>query len=165
MRNYMRKIRKNKGFTIIEMLLALTITALLLTALAASINASMVNLNANEGSYKTVNNARQALSRMCAELRTSSGVQVFEGIDFCTFVNADGDVVRYWHQNNNRTLYLIKDSTLYVLCRNVDDLQFTKGVDPENPGNVRNVQITMTVSSGGVTKKLSTAAVIMRNMP
>lgn len=157
--------RKNSGFTIIEMLLALTITALLLTALAATINASMVNLNANEGSFKTVNNARQALSRMTAELRTSQGVQVIEAFDFCTFINTDGETIIYWHHNNSGTLYLIKNANFYVLCTGVEDLSFTKGIDPADPGKVRNVQISITVKYGTVTKKMSTAAVIMRNMP
>ncbi len=162
----MRNSKKKKsGFTIVEMMLAMTITALLLTALAASINASMINIKENEGSFKTVNNARQTLSRMCAELRTSKGVMVFEDFDYCTFINAGGEQIQYWHRDSNETLYLIKDSTFYVLCDSVESLTFTKGLDPEDSGKVRNVQISMTIKYGDTTKKLSTAAVIMRNMP
>lgn len=162
MRNNMKK---RCGFTIVEMMLALTITALLLTALAASINASMINLKENEGSFKTVNNARQVLSRMSSELRTSQGVMVLENFDYCTFINSDGDQIQYWFRDSNDTLYLIKDSKFYVLCDSVESLSFTKGLDPEDPGKVRNVQISMTVKYGDTTKKLSTAAVVMRNMP
>lgn len=164
--------KKNSGFTIAEMLLAMTIMALLLTALAATINASMVNLNANEGIYKTVNNARQTLSRMSAELRTSQGVAVYEDFDLCTFINAEGDTIAYWRWGGNDifnlkkdTVYLTKDSKNYVLCAGVKDISFTKGLDPADPNVVRNVQISMTVNHGDVTKKMATAAVIMRNMP
>jgi prepilin-type N-terminal cleavage/methylation domain-containing protein len=164
--------RKNSGFTIVEMLMALTITALLLTALAASINASMINVRANEDSYKAINNARQALSRMCAELRTSQDVAIFEAFDYCSFHNAAGEEISYfrWGANDmlgykKDTLYLIKDSEKYILCEGVEDMVFTKGLDPEDPNNVRNVQISMTVKVGDVSKKLSTATVIMRNMP
>lgn len=162
MRNTMR--RKN-GFTIVEMLMAMSITALLLTALAASINASVINANVNEDSFKAINNARQALGRMCAELRTSQAVEIYEAFDYCSFVNADSEVVKYWHRNDNNTLYLIKDSNFYVLCDGVESLSFTKGLDPDNPGVVRNVQISITVKVGDISKKLSTATVIMRNMP
>ncbi|MCF7956434.1 MAG: prepilin-type N-terminal cleavage/methylation domain-containing protein [Phycisphaerae bacterium] len=169
----MRNVRqKNSGFTIAEMLLAMTITALLLTALAASINASMVNLNANEGIYKTINNARQTLSRMTSELRTSQGVAVYEAFGLCTFVNAEGETISYWRWGGNDTfglkkdtVYLTRDSQNYVLCSGVKDISFTKGLDPADPNVVRNVRISMTVNHGDVTKKMATAAVIMRNMP
>lgn len=164
--------KKNSGFTIAEMLLAMTITALLLTALATTINASMKNISVNESTYKTVNNARQILSRMSAELRTSKGVEINEALDSCTFVNADGDTIAYWRWGGNdilnlkkNTVYLSKDSKNYVLCRDVTDISFTKGLDPADPNVVRNVQISITVNHGDVTKKMSTAAVIMRNMP
>lgn len=183
--------RKNSGFTIAEMMLAMTIMALLLTALAATINASMENLSVNEGTYKTINNARQTLSRMCAELRTSKGVAVSEedglyallkaiGIEtpdpneICTFADADGDVITYWRWGGSDdnifklkkdTVYLSKGFKSYVLCKDVTDMSFTKGFDPADPNVVRNVQMSITVNYGDVTKKLSTAAVIMRNMP
>jgi prepilin-type N-terminal cleavage/methylation domain-containing protein len=170
MRNTMRK---TKGFTLIEMMMALTITALLLTALAASISGSMSNLKVNEGSYKTINNGRLALGRMCAELRTSQIVlDVSEDYGYCTFLNADGDEVVYfrWGLNDmlglkKDTLYLRKNSKNYVLCEGVTDMSFNKGLDPADPEIVRNVQINMTVKYGDISKKLSSATVIMRQMP
>lgn len=164
--------KKNSGFTIAEMLLAMTIMAMLLTALATTINASMENISVNESIYKTVNNARQTLSRMSAELRTSQGVETYEAFDLCTFVNAEGDTIAYWRWGGNDmfglkkdTVYLSKDFKNYVLCRDVTDISFTKGLDPADPNVVRNVQISITVNHGDVTKKMATAAVIMRNMP
>jgi prepilin-type N-terminal cleavage/methylation domain-containing protein len=157
--------RKNSGFTIVEMLMAMTITAMLLTALAASINATMVNINANRDSYKAINNARQALSRMCAELRTSQGVEPSEADNLCSSSTADGDVIIYKFDADNGVLNLNKDGVDYLMCEGVESMTFTKGLDPENPLNVRNVQISMTIKIGDVTKKLSTATVIMINMP
>ncbi len=159
--------RKNRGFTIIEMLLALTITALLLTALAASINASMININANEDSYKAINNARQALGRICAQLRTCGGVVVAESSNWCGLVTDEGDIISFRFDSGDKTLYLwtLSNWQQYVLCDGVESMTFTKGVDPDDPGVVRNVQISMTIKVGNVTKKLSTATVIMRNMP
>lgn len=162
MRNYKLKTR---GFTIIEMLMAMTITALLLTALAASINASVANLKANEGSFKAINNARQALSRMAAELRTSQGVEPDEPANECSSFTADSVEICYRFDSDSGQLILEKDGTDYLLCDGVEDLTFTKGLDPVDSGVVRNVQISMTVKYGETTKKLSTAVVIMRNMP
>lgn len=161
--------RKNSGFTIIEMLMALTITALLLTALAASINATMINFNANENSYKAINNARLALGRMCAQLRTSQGVDLdyaWESPSNCKFMTAEGKDVRYWRNPIDDKLYLYQDTKNYVLCDGVEDIVFTKSYDLADPAKkVRNVQISMTIKVGDITKKLSTATVVMINMP
>ena len=158
--------RKKIGFTIVEMLVALTITALLLTALAAALNASMVNLNANEDSYKAINNARQALSRICAELRTSKGVVVSESPNWCGLVTAADDIISYRFDPGDGELNLWKSETSeYLLCDGVEGMTFTKGIDPADPNAVVNVQISMTVKVGNVTQKLSTATVIMCNMP
>lgn len=66
-------VGKNKaaGFTIAELLLALAITALLLAAVAAAFNASVINYRENERIFRTINSARQALSRITSQLRTA----------------------------------------------------------------------------------------------
>lgn len=159
--------QKNTGFTIIEMLMALTISALMLTALAASINATMINFNANENSYKAINNGRLALSRMCAELRTSQGIVPVESSVWCGFITADGVYSSYRFDSSDGVLYMWNMDTFrsYVLCDGIEAMTFTKGLDPEDPGKVRNVQISMTIKVGNITKKLSTATIVMINMP
>ncbi|MEE9369985.1 MAG: prepilin-type N-terminal cleavage/methylation domain-containing protein, partial [Sedimentisphaerales bacterium] len=65
--------RPNKftgGFTIVELLISLAIAALLLAAIAVAFNASVINYRENEDIFKTVNNTRQALSRITTDLRT-----------------------------------------------------------------------------------------------
>jgi prepilin-type N-terminal cleavage/methylation domain-containing protein len=171
MRNIMRKtMRKTKGFTLIEMMMALTITGLLLTALAASISGSMSNLKVNEGSYKTINNARLALGRMCSQLRTSRGVVVAEASNTCQFVTSDGKDIKYEFDSTDKVLNLVTDDAAgveseYLLCDGVEAMTFTKGLDRVDPTKVRNVQMSMTVKYGDITKKISTATVIMINAP
>ena len=165
----MKKIRKHKAFTIAELLLAMTIMALLLSALAVAINASMMNLKVNENSFKAINNARQALSRITADLRTSKGVEPSEPGNCCSLVTADDRVIMYNYDSSTGKLMLmtVDDSTDkdYLLCDGVTAMTFTKGLDPEDSGVVRNVQIKMTVESGDISKTVSTAVVIKRNMP
>ncbi|MHC4720938.1 MAG: PilW family protein, partial [Planctomycetota bacterium] len=58
------------GLTIVELLVAMAITTLLVVAVAAAFNASVTNYQENEDIFKTINNARQALSRITRDIRT-----------------------------------------------------------------------------------------------
>ncbi len=60
-----------RGFTVVECLIGLAISAILLAAVAAAFNASLTNYRENERMYVTMNNARQALTRMTSEIRTA----------------------------------------------------------------------------------------------
>ena len=148
----------------IEMILAMVIVTLLLTALAAALNASAVNMKVNENSFKVINNARRCLFRITTELRTASSVAVFEEAGWCSIQTAEGSFVSYCHSDSSEKLYLIKGSKWYTMCEGVTDMTFTKGLHPEDPGKVRNVRISMTIQSGDIKKKISTAAVIRRNL-
>ena len=64
------------GFSIVELLLALAIGAMLLVAVAVAFNASAMNYQENEAIFKTVNAARQALLRMTSQLRTADSVDL-----------------------------------------------------------------------------------------
>ena len=146
------------------MLIAMVITTLLLTALAGAINAAAVNMNVNEDSFKAVNSARQCLSRITTELRSSSSVAVGEDLCWCSFQNAAGEFVAYYHSDSSDKLLYRKDGHWYTICENVTDMKFTKGLDPEDSGVVRNVRIKMTVQSGDIVKNFAAAAVVRRNM-
>ena len=63
------KSNKDNGFTIIEMLISVTLLAMLVTAVAFAFDASVKNYQANQGIYRTVNTARAALLRITNEVR------------------------------------------------------------------------------------------------
>lgn len=161
--------QNKKGFTIIEMLISLMIMALLLSALAAAINASMINYKVNEDSFKAINKARQVLTRITTELRTAGAVAVSEAASQCSIVTSDSRDITYSFDSDTEKLIMITNDDLadddYVMCEGVTAMTFTKGVNPANPGIVRNVRMSMTVKSGSVTKSISTAAVLRRNLP
>jgi uncharacterized membrane protein len=171
MRNTQYTIRNTQyrsAFTIAELLLALAITGLLLAVTAMAFHASVINYGENEDIFKTINNARQALSRITSQLRTANAVDPCAPDNECSFFTADGnDDITYQYYDSDNTLYLIDNSTAisYVLCNNVTAMTFTKDIAVEDTTiYVKSVQISMTVASGNTQRTVSAAAVVRRNL-
>ena len=161
----MRNTRYKRGFTIVELLLALAISAMLLVAVAVAFNASAMNYQENEAIFKTVNAARQALLRMTSQLRASLPLPNPGPSNECTLDTADGDNITYRYDSGQNVLYLItnSDGQQYVLCDNVASMSFSQ--TPTDDGlDCKSVQISMTVTHGNVQRTVSAAAVIRRNL-
>jgi prepilin-type N-terminal cleavage/methylation domain-containing protein len=165
------------GFTIVECLIGLAISAILLAAVAAAFNASLTNYRENERMYVTMNSARQALTRMTSEIRTAGyfdevggqwmGV-VYTGPDpnyFCDLYLPTHEHIRYEFRGGEKKLYLIWPGTLqkYVLCDKVTNATFTTTSD--NGIDATSVQISLTVADGTFARTLSAAAVVRRIPP
>ena len=151
------------GFTIAELLIALAITSILLVAVAVAFNASITNYRENEDIFKAVNNARQAMFRVTSQLRTGLVDPNVLSEDRCKLLCADGSTVTYRYDNTDNKLYLYDHDTGndYVLCDNVTAMTFRK--DNSTPtGDVRSVQISMTVVSGNFQRTVSAAAVVRK---
>jgi len=151
------------GFTLVEILIGLAISAMLLAAVAVAFNASVVNYAENEEMYETINNGRQALTRMTSELRTGYTVEPGSPLGRCEFYTADGANTVY--ELNGTNLRVQKNGgTPRVLCSGVTACTFTK--TPTDDGmDCKSVQIVLTVRSGNFSRTLSAAAVIRRNLP
>jgi prepilin-type N-terminal cleavage/methylation domain-containing protein len=151
------------GFTLVEILIGLAISAMLLAAIAVAFNASVMNYAENEQMYQTINNGRQALTRMTSELRTGSEVSFTAAANLCEFFTADGAGTRYEFTGNQLRLQK-NGGTWHVLCDNVTAATFTK--TPVDSGDdSKSVQISLTVRSGDFERTLSAAAVMRRNLP
>ena len=150
------------GFTLVEILISLAISAMMLTAIAAAFNASAMNYAANEEMYEVINSGRQALTRMTSELRTGYAVEPAAPAGRCEFYTADGANTIY--ELNGTNLRVQKDGgTPRVLCNNVTAATFTK--TPTDDGmDCKSVQISLTVRSGNFERTFSAAAVIRRNL-
>lgn len=161
-------VGKNKaaGFTIAELLLALAITALLLAAVAAAFNASVINYRENERIFRTINSARQALSRITSQLRTARAVDPDSPVNECALITAEGDDIRYQYDDDDHKLYLVKsDNSKYVLCDNIIAMSFTKNTATEDAVTyVKSVQISLTIADGDLQKSVSAAVVIRKNL-
>ena len=154
-----------RGFTIVEMLLALAVTAFLLVAVAVAFNISVMNYQENENIFKVVNSSRQAMYRITTQLRTGYWVDPNAPNNECSFFTADGNDITYEYRSADSKLYLItnSDGQEYVLCENVTSMSFIK--TPTDDGlDVKSVQISMTVISGNAQRTVSAAAVVRRNL-
>lgn len=154
-----------QGFTIVELLIALAITALILTAVSVAFNASVINYRENEDIFKAINGARQALFRITTQLRTGSDIDLSAPNNECSFFTADGQDITYEYRSSDNKLYLVtnSDSQEYVLCHNVTSMTFVK-TPTDDGSDAKSVQVTITVASGNVNKTLSAAAVIRKNL-
>ena len=154
-----------KGFTVAELLISLAISGLLLAAVAFAFQSSIMNYSENENIFKTINSARQALCRITTQLRTAEAVDPCSPSYQCAFYTPDMDLVTYDYRSDENKLYLVSDSTDYLLCDNVTAMSFTKNVVVQDAvTKVKSVQISMTVQNGDVTNTISAASVIRRNL-
>jgi prepilin-type N-terminal cleavage/methylation domain-containing protein len=166
-----------RGFTIIECLIGLAISAVLLAAVATAFNASLSSYRENERMYGAINGARQALMRMTSEIRTAGyfdeTTYTWYGVahtaapsNQCNlYTPTTHELIRYEFRNAEKRLYLVKPATneSYVLCNNVQNATFT--TTSENGMDATSVQISLTVSEGGFERTLSAAAVVRRIPP
>jgi len=160
---------RSKGFTLIELLISLFIVGLLLAAVAAALQASVINYQENEKIFKNINTARQALVRMTNQIRTA-GVDVnglCHAVDQsfpdhqCNINTNSGENITYDYRSADNKLYLIQNGNDYLLCDNVTDASFIK--TPANDGfNAKSVRISITVANNGAEQKLAAAAVVRK---
>ncbi|MHC4643343.1 MAG: PulJ/GspJ family protein [Planctomycetota bacterium] len=163
----MKNARYKNGFSIVELLIALAITAILMVAVAVAFSASMMSYRQNEDIFKAVNSARQALYRITTELRTATAVDPNGPANECSFITAGGQDITYEYRDTDSKLYLItnSDSQEYVLCDNVSAMTFTRETRTvEAVTFVASVQVSMTVEIGDAERNVSAAAVIRRNL-
>jgi len=125
-----------------------------------------MNYGENEQMYETINNARQALTRMTSQLRTGHTVDPIAADNRCNFFTATDEDISYLFNSADGKLYLITNSNgnQYVLCNNVTAATFTK--TPDGTGqDCKSVEISLTVQAGDFQRTLAAAAVIRRNLP
>ena len=161
----MKRLNHHSGFTLVELLMALAISALLLSGLGIAFSASMTSYTVNKETYNGLNNARLGLSRMVSELRTGYWVDPNAGLSQCNFYTADGHDIGYDYRSEDKTLYIVThdDNSEYVLCRDVESATFTK-IPTEDSGDCQSVHIDLTVSSGSVQQTFSQSVAIRRNL-
>ena len=149
----------------IELLISLAIIGMLLAAVAAALNASIINYNENEKIFKHVNTARQALVRMTTQIRSNFvDANNIANEQQCDIISTGGAFyVRYHYDSANDQLLLYDYNTAqdYLLCDNVTALSFKKDNSTAS-GDVESVRISITVSDGTMEQKLSAAAVVRK---
>jgi len=175
------------GFTMVEVLISLTILATLMAAVAFAFDASVTNFQVNRGIYETVNTARQALLRITNDLRTADDLplsteEANTQVSFIKDTTGDGFYdknVTYlfdsaatppciWYVDNNT-------GENHKLCDNVTAATFDRTehqIDRDNGAGgvdtiwaVRDVRIVLTVTNktGEISKTLAAATLVRKN--
>lgn len=161
----MQRTGHKSGFTIAELLIAVAIAGMLLAAVAVAFNASATNYSENEEIFKTINSARQALTRITSQLRTAAAVDPSAPSSECSFITSTGDDITYRYDSSQGKLYLRTNSggEEYVLCENVVAMNFSRTLTDDGL-DCKSVQISLTVSGGNEQRTVSAAAAIRRNL-
>jgi len=166
-----RQITRNKalGFSIIELLIALAMAGLLLTAVAVAFDASANSSRENQELFKIVSPTRAALFRITSQLRTAVAVDPNTATNQCSLITATGEDLTYQYKSGDGKLYLVTndDSTDpdYVMCENITNMAFTKIIaSRDGQTYVKSVQISITVSLGNNSRTIASAAVIRKNL-
>ena len=168
-KSQIRNVKSQHAFTLVEILLALAISAVLLAAVAVAFNASVINYQQNENIFKAINGARQALFRITSQLRTADAVDPNAPSNECSMITAAGDDITYRFNSGDNTLTLITNDDPtdddYTLCENVAAMTFTKDTAVvDSVTLVKSVQMAITVTAGDTQKKLVAAAVVRKNL-
>ncbi|MBC8481609.1 MAG: prepilin-type N-terminal cleavage/methylation domain-containing protein [Planctomycetes bacterium] len=165
----MKTQKKSKAFSLVEVLVALAISAVLLAAVAVAFNASIVNYNDNRDISSALNTARQAIMRITNELRCASAVDTTTPSNQCTFMTADGRDITYKFDSTSQAVYLVTNYDLfdsnYLLCENITDMSFDLNTaTADGQTYVKAVMISMTIQNGNFQKTITSGAVIRKNL-
>ncbi len=170
-----------RGLSLIEILIAGAIVAMLLIAIAAAYDAMAQSVEVNERFNRAAQIARIGVRRMVEEVRVAEAVQVgttaqqsqssilkATNLDI---IQPSGTVVHYvFDANLKQILYRIDDPSdpiEVVLARNVESATFTADIESHPETGVRRtvrVVIELTMNVDGQTLYLCGSAVPRREM-
>ena len=171
--------RRCAGLSLVEILIALSIAALLLGATAVAFDAALSSYKANHDMAMASMGMRNSLYQMSSLIRSAWNDPDFDIIDVSTdgkqisFVDASGRAIIYQYDETSRQLKVNIDggAQWYILLDNVfpvsDGDKIFTATDPEfgsfPAGTVGCVEIRFKRIEGDVTRGVSTA-VVPRNI-
>lgn len=158
-----RRTRARRGLSIVEVLVSITIVAMLLTAVAAAFSASSQIIDQNDQFFRATQAARVSLNQMLTEIRRSQAVSLpsYTEIDLITF---DGQDQIYVYSPTNEIIKLITTGNIndpgYRLACNVTSCSFAADTQVDKGGisHVVRVSISMVVQVGTNTIRLDGSA-------
>ena len=157
--------QSQSGFTLVEVMIALTISALLMAAVATSFYASLLNYQENQDIYESVSRARQSLMRVTTQLRTANYVDATTGVNQCDFFDPCDNYYLFDYRSGDSKLVLVDGANNeFDLCDNVSAMEFQKQVSPSDPNRALSVRISMTVDCGNTSQDLASAVVVRKAM-
>jgi len=139
--NFYRPCHVRRGFNLVELLIALAITATLLTATIVALNASFMAYQATTEVSSTHAIGRLTMHRLMAMIRISDDFEPkpdnpldsVKTSDYMQFRNPNGEVIEVRWDEDSETLFVSVDyGTEYALLEGVKP-QYDSGGDPIPP--------------------------------
>jgi prepilin-type N-terminal cleavage/methylation domain-containing protein len=167
--------RRERGLSLVEVLISLSIVALLLVATGTAFNAAFTSYKENHDMATVSVSARNALHQMTSTIRSAWNTDptvdpddaIYVTDTTCELRNASGDIINYRYNAGEEKLEVSNDgeANWYTMVENV----YPVSTDPndqaifvETPGldgNVGRVEIRFMVSQDGLSRTVSAAAV------
>ena len=164
----MKNQKKHSGFTLIELMISITIVAMVLAAASMAFDACIQNYQVGRDISDAVIKANQTLTRITADLRCAQAVEPNEPNSQCSMFTAAGDDITYRFSAGDQTIYYDDNtaSLSYKLCEGISSAFFEKTTDFNDMAveYVKSVQISLSVGSGDYTQNACAAVAIRKNL-
>jgi prepilin-type N-terminal cleavage/methylation domain-containing protein len=170
---------RRPGFTLVEMLISVVLLAVLLTAIALAMRASLTAYRQNDNSAVLTQTTRALLMRIGREIRTSEAVNYEADDNQLIILPPDNEAgleqIKYDYDSGAKTLYYDQtihgSTTRYVLADRSSPVQVssfsTRYEVVQNPQQqyiARRVVVTLGLEMGGQTTTFVCSASPRRNL-
>lgn len=168
----MSRVHTRQAVTLVEMLMALAIGAILMASLTGAVTEMCTSYVVNTSQDVAVRTARLAISKMCNGVRQASNGTILvtpaalfleqPGGKYDVYLHENGQTLKYYKDyTGSTTLPLATGASGYVLARDVSAISFKGRRD--GTGRLIKVEVRMTVSPENGSFTLSDSAVCRRN--
>lgn len=146
--------RRRCGLGLVEALVALAITAMLLTAAAAAFCASSNAVKINDQFFRASQAARISINRMLTQCRKGTVLTTSTSTNLNFNTDLMKDVSYVYDSTNHELLFVTNDITTdpdYPLAHNITacTFQYVHGTNPASGGDcIARVVVTLTVTVG-----------------
>ncbi len=169
-----RNNQLKRGFTLVEMLIALSITGMLLAATAVAFNAAFTSYSVNTNLADVNMSARNSLHQMCSTIRMAvndpaiSTIDVSDGGNKCSMTNSDGQAVIYKYDPTQKQLLvnIDADTNWYLMADDVHPISVNpifSTYEPVNSslpaGTVGKIDIRFSIASQQYSKNYISSAI------
>lgn len=170
----MRPHRTDAGFTLVEVLLAITLVALLLLSVGVALQASFDSYQTNDKISAATQAARSTLGRMTREIRNAEAVDA-NSTTITILPPSEGDWPdRIQYELSSGTLYYRRKvgetETQHVLLGGSDDVSVTSfqvdhqmGVDSQGTPCVKTISVKLCLNVDGQSHTVSASVSPRRN--
>ena len=174
--------RSNKGFTLVELMLAMTITAMLLAAVGTAVHGALHSYTQNENLADAMQTTRAVLAQIARDIRTADtyhgedashyDVTWNSGTKKLTLIPPDVGInsIEYEFASGelNKRIVTGAGTTTHTLIAASDRVQVTGFTvdteqDPAESDRTLSVTITLTLQAGGISYPMTTTASPRRN--